>query len=517
MINEIELLSLIDDLESYNIEKTTSTSDTNKFCQAICAFSNDYPDSGKPGYLLIGVKDDGSLSGLRITDKLNKEISGLRTDGKILPLPAMSVGNFRFPDGDVLVVEVLPSMDAPVRFDGRTWIRNGARKGIATYEEERRLAEKSSVNHRTFDVKPCFDASLEEIDKELVGAYLSQAIDPEILSGDPRGLEDKMSSVRLFDKRSARPTNAAVLLFGKAPKAFLPGAYIQYVQFSGRDNASDIIDEKIFGKNLLLTLKELDNFIETAIVKRRPVKISALQEGVEQNYPVWAIRELVMNAVMHRDYDSNAPIKFYQYVDRIDIINPGGLYGNATPGNFPYVNDYRNPVIAEAMKVYGYVNKFNRGIAKVQEELSSNGNGLAVFSLDKDTVFEVKVAKAVYAFRQINEDGLDIDEDEPDANKDTRVDGREKAVNELFERLKTELPSKSLLVLGFCSDQELTKKEIFERLGLTNQTNNVRTNIVPLIKNGLLAMSIARPSSKNQKYSATRLGSSFLEYIKREQ
>lgn len=508
MINEAELQTMISNLESYNVEKTTSTTDTNKFCQAICAFSNDYPNSGKPGYLLIGVRDDNSLSGLRITDKLNKDISGLRTDGKILPLPIMSIGTFRFPDGDVLVVEVLPSNEPPVKYDGRTWIRNGARKGIATYEEEQRLAERRSANYRSFDIRPCFDASLEDLDKDLVKYYLSKAIDNDILSGDPRSLEDKMSSVRLYDKRADHPTNAAVLLFGRNPKSFMSGAYIQYVQFEGKDNASDIIDEKVFGKNLVETLQELDNFIGTAIIKKRPVKISALQEDTEQNYPVWAIRELAMNAVMHRNYDTNTPVKFYQYSDRIDIINPGGLYGNATPGNFPHVNDYRNPIIAEAMKVLGYVNKFNRGIAKVQEELSANGNGLAVFSLDKDTVFEVKVAKAMYALRQNNEDVHET-------NIDTIKDYPEDVNKELFDSLKVKLPAKSLLILGFCFNQELTKKEIFERLGLTNQTNNVRTNITPLIRNGLLAMSIAKPSSKNQKYTITRLGSEFLRYLEK--
>lgn len=117
-------------------------------------------------------------------------------------------------------------------------------------------------------------------------------------------------------------------------------------------------------------------------------------EGNVFNYPRWAIRELLMNAVMHRDYRSNAPIKFYQYADRLEIVNAGGLYGNARPENFPRVNDYRNPVIAEALKVLGYVNKFNRGIARVQEELIGNGNGEASFNVDNITVFEVKIAEA---------------------------------------------------------------------------------------------------------------------------
>jgi ATP-dependent DNA helicase RecG len=98
-----------------------------------------------------------------------------------------------------------------------------------------------------------------------------------------------------------------------------------------------------------------------------------------------------MNAVCHRDYESNGPVQFYQYDNRIEILNPGALYGKATPQNFPWVNDYRNAVIAEAMKVLGFVNRFSRGVQRVQDELRSNGNVQAEFRLDLETAFLVNV------------------------------------------------------------------------------------------------------------------------------
>ena len=63
-------------------------------------------------------------------------------------------------------------------------------------------------------------------------------------------------------------------------------------------------------------------------------------------YPYRATRELLMNAIMHRDYETNAPVQFYEYDDRIEVQNPGGLYGKVSPDNFPNVSDYRNPFIA---------------------------------------------------------------------------------------------------------------------------------------------------------------------------
>ena len=142
-------------------------------------------------------------------------------------------------------------------------------------------------------------------------------------------------------------------------------------------------------------LRELDSFVKYTIEDKRPVLVSALREEVRINYPHVAIRELLMNSVMHRSYEgSNAPTKLYEYSDRIEIDNPGNLYGKARIENFPNENDYRNPVLAEAMKTLGYVNKFGRGINMVQGILDENGNVPAQFVLDDITIFKVVVHNA---------------------------------------------------------------------------------------------------------------------------
>jgi len=92
---------------------------------------------------------------------------------------------------------------------------------------------------------------------------------------------------------------------------------------------------------------------------------------------------------MHRDYQSNMPTRFYSFNDRIEIMNPGGLYGKARPENFPFVNDYRNPIVAEGMKVMGFVNMFNHGVQNVKDLLKTNKNPEPRFNVDKITVFEV--------------------------------------------------------------------------------------------------------------------------------
>lgn len=142
MITKEELQELLGSTETYRVEKTVSTGNMDKFCEAICAFANDLPHSKKKGYLIIGVNDDGTLSGLKVDDSLLKKIAAIRSDGNILPLPVMSVEKFEFPEGDVLVAEVSPSLIPPVRYRGRVFVRIGPRRDIASEAEERILTER---------------------------------------------------------------------------------------------------------------------------------------------------------------------------------------------------------------------------------------------------------------------------------------------------------------------------------------------------------------------------------------
>ena len=126
MITKEELQQLLMSTETFRVERTVSTGDMDKFQEAICAFSNDVPGSKKNGYLIIGAHDNGKLSGLKVDDNLMKKISGIRSDGNILPLPVMSVEAFHFPEGDLLVAEVTPSLAPPVRYRGRTFTHRSA-------------------------------------------------------------------------------------------------------------------------------------------------------------------------------------------------------------------------------------------------------------------------------------------------------------------------------------------------------------------------------------------------------
>jgi len=389
MIEESELIRLLAQGEADRVELTTSASDTDKFAEAVTAFANDLPNHRLPGYLVIGLNDDGTPCGLTITDQLLRNLGALRSDGNIQPLPSLNVEKFRLPGGDVAVVEVLPSDLPPVRYKGRIWVRIGPRKGVASQQDERVLTEKRVAQARTFDAQPCIGSSMDALAVDLfLNTYLRQAVSEEVLAENHRDAAEQMASLRFFDPHRQCPTNAGILLFGKNPLQWLPGAYIQFLRLEGPSLTGDVREEKELSGDLLTVLREMESLVDLHI-EAHPATASTLRDRLIVNYPRLALRELLMNAVLHRSYESNTPIRFYWFSDRVEIQSPGGLYGEATPENFPNQNSYRNPVLAEAMKALGYVNKFGRGVLRAREDLRRNGNEPAEFRFDANYVLAI--------------------------------------------------------------------------------------------------------------------------------
>ena len=133
-----ELERLMADLESDRVERKQSP-EADRMRQAVCAFANDLPGHRAPGILFAGVTDMGQPAGLAITDQFLKTLSDMRTDGKILPMPSLTVRKVVLKGVPVAVVEVYPADAPPVRYKGQVWIRVGPRRAIATIEEDRRL------------------------------------------------------------------------------------------------------------------------------------------------------------------------------------------------------------------------------------------------------------------------------------------------------------------------------------------------------------------------------------------
>lgn len=389
---EAELLQIIATGEADCVEfKESLAGDApTRIREAICAFANDLAGHEKPGLVFVGVKDDGTIGHLAVTDRLLQQLADMKTDGNIVPPPSLTVVKHTRQGKEVAVVAVQPSNSPPVRFKGAIHVRIGPRRGIATAQDERILNEKRRYGDRPFDLQPIPTASLSDLNlTQFAHEYLTAAFSHEILAANDRSLHEQLAATKMIvaaDQPTA--TVLGILAIGKNPQDFLPGAYVQFLRINGNEYADEIIDaQEIRG-----AIPELLRQLEEKLTAHNRIAVDVTTSYLEQRtelYPMEALHQITRNAVMHRTYEgTNAPVRVYWFNDRIEVMSTGGTFGSVTIESFgePGLVDYRNPNLADAMKTLGFVQRFGLGIPIAKQQLAAAGHPEPEFDISDNFV-----------------------------------------------------------------------------------------------------------------------------------
>jgi len=378
-----EIEALFRDPESDRVERKASISDPEKIRQALCAFANDLPNHQRAGVLFVGVNDDGSCANLPVNEQVLQSLAAMRSDGNIIPLPSLTVTKRSIGGCEVAVVVVEPADAPPVRLRGRVWIRVGPRRALATPDEERRLAERRRARDLPFDVQPLVSSRIEDLDVDSFRReYLPAAVSRDVLEANQRSTDDQLASLR-FTTTEGLPTTLGMLLVGKDPRRFIAGDYVQFLRIDGTGLADPIKDQKEIDGPMPELLRNLEELLRLNVTVA--ADLSGATDVQHPDYPLAALQQLVRNALLHRNYEtSNAPTRVTWFNDRVEILNPGGPFGQVTRENFgtPGITDYRNPHLAEALKVLGYVQRFGVGIALAKSALAQNGSPELAFQVE---------------------------------------------------------------------------------------------------------------------------------------
>jgi ATP-dependent DNA helicase RecG len=375
-----DLERMLVDLESDLVERKESLRGDapNSVREAVCAFANDLPDHRRAGVVFIGARDDGTPAGLAITDELLRQLADVKTDGNIVPPPTLTVAKRLLLGDELAVVMVEPADSPPVRYRGRVHIRIGPRRGIASAQDERILNERRRHRDRPYDLHPVAAATLADLNRLIYEeVYLPAAIAPDMLQANDRSYEQRLAATKMIvTAESPTPTVLGILTLASRTRYFLPGAYIQFLRIAGHALGEPIVDELLIDG----TIHDVLGRIDEKLMSHNRTSVDLTSGPLEQRastYPLVALQQLVRNAVLHRTYEAtNAPVRVTWYDDRIEIMNPGGPFGEVTPENFgePGVTDYRNPNLAEALRVLGFVQHFGVGIPIARAALAQNGN-----------------------------------------------------------------------------------------------------------------------------------------------
>ena len=391
-LNDQQLIALLDDLESDRVERKSAWAGSapESVPKAICAFANDLPNHQQPGIVFIGANDDCEPTGLAVTDQLLLTLANLKSSGRIVPPPSMTVEKRHLKGADMVVISVMPADSPPVLLDGRIWIRTGPRRDTASLQDERILNEKRRHGDRSFDTFPVRSSALADLSRlAFEQEYLPKAVAAEVLAANGRTYEERLASLGMIASVDYPvPTVVGLLTLGKSPRTWIAGAYIQFLRIRGTHWGDPVVDSMEIDGTLDAMLRRLDDKLRAFLTVAVDFT-SATTEIRTSPYPLSALQQLVRNAIMHRSYEgTNAPVRVYWFDDRIEIINPGGPYGQVTKENFgrPGVNDYRNPNIATVLKTLGFVQRFGFGISDARQALAANGNPDVQFQVEPTLV-----------------------------------------------------------------------------------------------------------------------------------
>jgi len=320
--------------------------------------------NSRGGVVVLGIHNDDIEGVTDVSTTIDHLLQSALTlePPLITPLPyPISINNQQ-----VVMLEVPAGMPHIYMCDGR-YVRREHDQNIPLkpLELRRLLIERGEMR---FEMEIARGATLKDLDWEQVESYV------ETLK---RGEQRDTKSVLLRRGCLARkdnqlyPTNAGILLFGKSPQTFVRSAEITAVRFAGEKMGDTFSREDLTG-----TLPEQIRRAETFLVDhlRKGVQLKATMARNEQfEYPLEAARELVVNAVAHRDYSVDGDnIRLFLFKDHMEVFSPGKLPGPVTVANIKDERFSRNPIIVQVLADMGYIERLGYGIDRILELMTQH-------------------------------------------------------------------------------------------------------------------------------------------------
>ena len=340
------------------------------FAKEVCAFAN-----ASGGKILLGVNDKSKIVGIEDSNKLRSQIQDIARNCD----PSIIV-NIEYDEiNKIFVVSVPDSNEKPHAISEGFFRRIGANSQMITRNEI--FAMGLRTGRLKFDEQLC---SAFDIDNDIDNNRIKEFLNKSQLSTSTASVKDILKNLNVIRTESGVDfmTNAGVLFFAKEPEKFLKSTKVVCALFQG-DSKANILDRKIYSGSLLENLDFTINYILQHIDVR--FEITGIERREIPQYPIEAIREAVVNALMHRDYyDSSGDTMVEIYKNSLRISNPGGLVSWLKPEDFGKYSRTRNELIASLLLRTPFVEKMGTGILRMNNALSDSEMPNAIFEYDEN-------------------------------------------------------------------------------------------------------------------------------------
>ena len=449
--------------ENQNIEFKETWRD--EWLEWFCGFAN-----SEGGTMYIGKKDKGEVKG--ITNA--KELSELIPQKTKNLLGILVVVNTLVDDGKEYLEIKVEKYPFPISYRGKYYLRSGATNNEVTGQELNKfMLEKVG---KTWDGCPYPNVSVENLDKEAIETFREKALNSDRLTKKDLAISDKTLLERLQLYENGYLTTAAILLFHENPEYYFTGATVKIGYFA--ENNADLRYQEEIGGPLIL---QVDKVIDSLKLKffKALIWYDGIYRKEEYMFPMEAFREILLNAVNHKDYSRGIPIQVSVYEDKIYVANDGTF-----PKEIDITKIYEkhrsipfNPKIAGTFFKSGMIESWGRGFEKIKDEckkknvplpvINVKGNGIMIECFPSNRYIELLNKKNT---------PQDTPQDTP----------------------QVELSEENLL--NYLATPKSTK-EILDFFGYSDVKHFRKTYLKPLIDKGKVELSDPdKPTSKKQKY-----------------
>lgn len=348
--------------------------DENAIAKNVTAMLN-----GRGGTILIGVNKEKTVVGISPDIDARKLMYSLMK--KIRPTAPIDVQSVEYDAQKVILISVWEGAQKPYLYDGAIYQKMGTEGRIATPESVSKMLADRKESDYNWERMPVLSAEIEDLDMAEVRKTMDEC--NRLKGGKMQDEEEFLMNEGLL--RNGNLTNACVLLYGKNPARYIPQVGIRLSVYSS-DSPADLIDAHVFDGCIFRNVDAIFQFLDMTYSKS--VKIDGLYRSEKWNYPMIAVREGIMNAIIHRDYNAiNGFMSIMIFPKRMEIACYGKPLVNMTENLMSAgYSVLRNPDIAHHCYYRHLIEMMGTGIPRMIQDCKTNGFDVPEFSVANDIV-----------------------------------------------------------------------------------------------------------------------------------
>jgi len=351
-----KIKNLISKKESDNLEFKSSLSESKKIIQTISAFAN---TTG--GNIIIGISPNKKILDLQIGEATMENLANKikeNTDPKQFP----EIKTKKIDNKKTIIIKVEESSSKPVFAFNIAYKRVGRTNQKISSEEIRKMARETEKIY--WDEQICKEAKLDDIDKKKITWYLKQRENARNISRKIKIPTNKLLQ-NIKALKGARPTNAGILFFGKFPQKFFPNARLRLVRFKGTKITHPTLDTIDCEGTIWEMINMTEDFIRKNIRLLSERTEKSFRRETKFEYPIKALREAIINALIHRDYLETADVRVFIFDNRFEVISPGTFPNGISPKN--PMHKPVNKTLCQLIYDIGFIEKYGSGIYMMRE------------------------------------------------------------------------------------------------------------------------------------------------------